>query len=78
MARKPKTRISDADMCRVGTVARSQDFSTRDLSKHLRRDAMPMVRRMLKEKLLTRTQRGRYFPTKKGWRSIENACEWRR
>lgn len=75
MARRNKVRISDRDLCRVGTVAHNQDFTVRDLSDYLRKDAAPMVRRMRKEGMLEQTSRGRYFPTKRGWRNIENACE---
>lgn len=75
-----KVRISDYDLCRVGTVAHNQDFTTRDLSDYLGFDAKPMVHRMLKEGMIERVSpRGRRcFPTTKGWRNIENACEYRR
>jgi hypothetical protein len=72
---KKRVRITDYDLCRVGTVAHNRAFTTRDLSEYLRKDAKAMVRRMIREKMLTRAGRGKYFPTKRGWRDIENACE---
>jgi hypothetical protein len=71
----PKVRISDRDLCRVGTVAHNRAFSTRDLSEYLGKDAGPMVRRMRREGMLTKASARTYYPTKKGWRDIENACE---
>jgi hypothetical protein len=75
MAKRSKVRISDYDLCRVGTLAHNRDFSRRELSEYLRRDASPMFKRMVKEGMLERVGRGRYFPTEQGWRNIENACE---
>jgi predicted transcriptional regulator len=72
---KKKVRISDYDLCRVGTVAHNRDFSARDLSEYLGKDTGPMLRRMLREGIVSSVSRGRYYPTKKGWRNIENACE---
>jgi len=70
-----KVRISDYDLCRVGTVAHNKDFTIRDLSEYLGKDAGPMVRSMVARGMAEQTTRGRYFPTKTGWRDIENACE---
>jgi hypothetical protein len=72
---KKKVKITDYDLCRVGTVAHNTDFSPRDLSEYLGKDAGPMLRRMVREGIVERVSRGRYFPTKAGWRHIKNACE---
>jgi Mn-dependent DtxR family transcriptional regulator len=64
-------------LCKIGTLAHNKDFTARDISEYVGVDGSAAVRKMKKHGLLKSVSRGRYYPTPKGWRTVEGACRLR-
>jgi hypothetical protein len=63
----------------IGTLAHNRQFTIRELIEythhdrpHIAQHARAIVARLVRDGLLERTDRGRYYPTPKGWEWIEN------
>lgn len=78
---KPPLRL----LCVVGTLAHNTAFTASEMAQYVAFDrndgrrlstkARPTIQWMLKHKLLRPgDKRGTYYPTKKGWNTIEKAC----
>lgn len=69
-----RRRISARLICKLGTLAHNRAFTSSDLSSYT--GAAPgtmksLVRRGIVQKV---SGRGAYYPTPKGWKVIDRAC----
>ncbi len=61
-------------LCKLGTLAHNRPFTPRDVTEYTGVDGSAAVKKLRRLQYVTRTDRGRYFPTAKGWDAIERAC----
>lgn len=71
---KPSLR----SLCAIGTVAHNRAFRPAELKQYLRFEEnvepIKVVNWLKRNKLVGEAERGRYWPTAKGWKMIERAC----
>lgn len=75
MARR-SVAVSSRSLCKLGTLAHNKSFTVRDFVDYTG-SSRAQVDAMVRRGVLRRVDRGRLYPTPKGWNVIERACRMR-
>jgi predicted transcriptional regulator len=70
-------------LCTLGTLAHNRSFKPREIREYLRFEPgghaiapTKIIRRLKKHGLIEKgDERGTYYPTSKGWTTIERSCK---
>lgn len=81
--RRPAAKITDVDLCAVDAIARDQPFTFRQFADRrapwlTTTTARNVLRKMIREGILTTDGQGNYRPTEQGLPRIRASCNVKR